>query len=450
MDRVVFSDGLHPQSADLNAIGTFAEAGFDALLRALSTSETGSILFDSLAPVTTLFGTDVQISVPAQRFAVLGAVQVAPATDFSFDGSATDLWLAVYLVAGKDAENQAREFTSVNPTTSLIIQQELTTEIYRRDDPRIDVSTSTSLATAPDEPVLTDLDVGQVKLADIKYTLATGVITVTLNEAEAFELPAGVLGGVGAHASTHAIGGSDPLPVATTAGSSSTSGIMPVGSQYLVEQAIQSIAAATGAEFIEIATDAGRDATLSINLADSLDALDDDGTIRLGVNFRPKNAANGFEDRAARSDHQHTALSSGVLIQKSTVDVSAVLDSSFTVTFQPQTQNSLVVNPGQITNVAIYWLPPNQADPVSPKGVECGWGLIWESGANRSVGARSMITGPGTFIVEVGELAATVLTSSALTTVKTTPGHHHNTVEVFTPQRGSCKSLQQQYPQEVQ
>jgi hypothetical protein len=30
-----------------------------------------------------------------------------------------------------------------------------------------------------------------------------------------------------------------------------------------------------------------------------------------------------------------------------------------------------------------------------------------------------MITGPGTFIVEVGELAATVLTSSALTTVKT-------------------------------
>lgn len=417
MDKVNFSDGLHPQSADLNSLGTFTEGGFDALLRAISTSDSGQILFDLLTPVAALVSGNLEISVPAQRFAVAGAVQLTELAATAPDAS-TDLWVAVYLVAGKTPDNQPRDFTSVDPTTGLIVQQQLTTEIYRRDDPSVAFSVSTDLGITPTEPLLDELALGQVKLADIKFTQSTSGIVITLNSAAQYVLPPGATGGATAHAASHQDGGSDPLPLAIVTGSASSIGMMPTDSQYKVEQSIQSVTPATGVDYINVTTDAARLVTLDINLADSLDAVDVDGTTSLGVNLRPKNAVNGQEDRAARADHRHSALASGVLVQKTVLDVTALLNSTTTVTFAAQTQGTQTVNPGQITNVALFWLPGDQVDPTAPRGVGCGWQLIWEAGANRSVGARAYIINANTFQVEVGELGATVLTPPALAAVQ--------------------------------
>ena len=339
MDIVKFSDGLHPHTDDLNALGTFTEASFDALLRALSTSDNGQLLFDMLSPTVTLGGTvddpELTISSPAQRFAVAGAVQVAPVTSTVLNAS-TDLWVAVYLVAGKIPENQPRDFTSVDPTTGLIVQQQLTTEIYRRDDPETSFSVSTDLFTAPEEPIMSSLTVGQVKLADVKFTESTGGVAITLNAAAQYMLPAGAAGGLASHVASHLPGGSDPLPESTITGTASSVGLMPADALYKVDQSLQSLAPAVGSEYLTVTTDSDRASTIAVKLADSLDVVDDGGITKLGVNHLPKSSVAGFEDRSARSDHQHPAIAAGIIVQVSTLDVSTTLNSATTISFAPQ------------------------------------------------------------------------------------------------------------------
>jgi hypothetical protein len=147
-----------------------------------------------------------------------------------------------------------------------------------------------------------------------------------------------------------------------------------------------------------------------------LEVTDDGGTLKLTVNHPEAGTVNGTSNQSARADHIHTAQQSGVLIQETIVDLSTLtLGGTLNLTFEPVVIGGNNVSPSKITSVSFRWLPPSLIDSTNPNGIDAAWASVWDSGANRTVGARALVTGTNTFTVELGELGATILTPASKT-----------------------------------
>lgn len=412
MNKVTFAKGVRPTVGDMNAIGTTTEEALDQLIRALLSTETGNVLFDAAPPTVSVLNDVLTVTVPSQWFVVAGAVQKTQEVIAQFNAGANNLRIDVYLVAGKTGQNETRDFNSVDPTTGYLIQQTLTTQIRQNDAPRVEFVTGTDILLAPTPPALSSADVGRVRLAIIRYVNLSNSFTVDLNTTERYVLPPGAVAGLTAHAISHLPGGADAIQVATVSGDTSTAGLMPVNSLVKVQASIQDLAVAGGSEFLTISTSVDREVEVGVRIADSLTIEDIGGQQHLAAAFLPPSQAAGFSSSVARADHTHTSFDSGFLVQVTELDVTGNLGTILPISFLSQTQGQKTLIPKRILSVDCFWEPANQTNTNNPKGVHTGWTAINTSGANATVGARALITGPSTFEIEIGELGATFLSAA--------------------------------------
>jgi hypothetical protein len=391
MRLVNFQSGLIPDVGDMNALSTNAEAAFDALIRAISTSTDGKILFDSLPPTTaftspTFTSPTLTITVPQQQFAIAGSVQTVTETVNQVDltGISSEWKMDVHLVAGRQDDSQTRNFNSVSDT-GVIIQQQLVTPIYTDDVARVVFAVRTDLAQVQDPALLTS-DLGSILLATVTFD-GSSTVTVTPDNTYQFQLPSSV----------SVAQENMPGPVTAT-----EDGLMTSAQLATLNTAVQDVQAASGAAYLTAAK-TGTTVSLDLKTGDSID-VDDAGA--LVVNFLPTSGVNGAAETAARSDHRHLALEAGVVTQ--TFDITNSTSLLGTLTTQQnlasQTVNGKTITPTKITNALVYW-----GAEGSTKYIETGWSHKGDG----TVGCRLIFTGETAFKVEVGSLGPVYLTAAA-------------------------------------
>lgn len=430
MKRVHFSDGMKPLTADMNKLHLNTEDAIAELLGAVGGSS-DKLLFESEEPTASVDGTTglLTIDVPAQHFAISGAISSIPETQYVLDVSGTDAKVAIYFVVNKLGVEDQRNFISLDNTTQLIIQQDLTTVVEYQDNPRVEFIATTD-GTIPEAPPMGAGDLGYVLLGTYDWIDATDTLTFTGNIADAFTLPANVQQALSTHGSQHLPGGNDPIPVSALGNVSggSSAGLAPNGCLRAALGSIQGIVAADDSTFIDI-VDSGNNSisgnditekvtTIGINVNESLTT---DANNALGLNFLSGSARAGFSARPARSDHVHALIETGIISQ--TIVITLPPDQSINGTIiGPYTISSVssggagTVDVSRIVSVNLSWIPPGVSG--TNFGIACGWNVYSANGI-KTVGCRPIVTGQTTFEVEIGSEGTAYLTQSTINKINT-------------------------------
>lgn len=446
MKKQRFAKGVKPTVADFNNLHDFTEEGVDTLLRALASSESGKILFDNLAPSASISGTTLTVTVPAQYFAINGAIAEVQETVRTFFAD-TDFQIAVDLVIRKDPLTEERSFTVIDPPSQVVINESKQTQVQTIDQARIVWSVNKQLAVTIPNPVLSATDSGFVRLATIKYDISETVgnqISITKNSNDLFVLPSGISVPVDSHAAQHLSNGSDPLQVASLSASEvggSTEGVMPKGALTAALNGIATIEVSDQTPFL-VASDSGSNSansvvstpkkiTLTLNIHDSLTTHEDD-TIKLGANFLPPTAVNGFSDFVARQDHTHKLAEGGFIWYQTELDLADV-DLGDIVNFQVTSQNSgITASIVRIHGVNVFWQPPNIKAGFEARCVSASWNIVFDAGSNKTLGARPLLTGPDTFSLEIGELGVALTNAGLLSAISQWTNPAYNSGEYAT------------------
>lgn len=427
MKQINFSDGMKPLTADMNNLHLYTEEAVYTLLQAMGGS-TGGLLFEALEPTAGVVSDTLTITVAEQHFAIDGAVGLAPETTATFDVTGTDAKVAVYLLLKKAGVEDERNFISLDTDTGLLVQQDLTTIVEYDDETRVEFI-DTYDGSTPDEPPLGAGDVGFVKLGSYDWDSGTTTLTYTANTSAHFTLPANVQQALTTHGVEHLSTGDDPIPVSEldNVSGGSTEGLMPNGALTAALGAVQDIVGAT--TFIEVASEdsnevSGNDilpktVTINIALDDSL-AETVDGT--LGVVFPTTSARAGYETRAARADHVHALIETGLISYTLLIDVPS--DSTllgqvlgpYTVSSQSSGGDG-TDDIGRIVSIRVSWIPPGVSGNYY--GIDCGWATIEQQGT-QTIGCRSIVGGQTSFYLETGNLGLAYLTAAITTHINST------------------------------
>jgi len=431
MKKITFAQGQRALVEDLNNLHNFTEEEVDRLLRATTSSGTGKVLFDNIIPTAELAGTVLTITVPAQYFAVNGViVQTSEDVRQITVSAAEPTQVGVFLVAGRQEVLQTRNFTSTDPLTQVIVQQDAETVTQTLPTSRVSYISNSSLVVTIADPVLGATDVGFVKLATVQYdnTAPSGSeLTVLGNSTDVYSLPGGVSVPVDDHAATHLPGGGDAIQVAALDAAQpggSRPGLMPAGAFTAIDEAVLDVQAADTAGYLSISVTGsnvpaqiqtnGRTATIDINRFDSLTVVDDGGIEKLGVAFLQASAKNGTADTAARSDHIHPLADSGLIVQQFVLDLApALLSTSVAYELTPPVVGGTPVTVAKILSVNVLWQPPNLVTGNTNDGIETGWHMYFKDGQNQTLGARAHVRGTNVFDLEIGRLGACLVTGPA-------------------------------------
>ena len=426
MNKVNFTQGMKPTVQDLNDLHNLTEDSLFSLLKALAGS-TGKILFDNSDPsIAVDFGTQkLTLSISARYFAINGAIGHSPLTVSTFDVD-EDFQVGIFFIIKKTGTESVRNFLSLDSAQTVLIQQDLTTVVRYEDVSRVEYTLRNDLTTSIEDPILADDDIGFVKLGQLSFNSATQEYTYSKNTSDTVVLPASASQPVDVHGSTH-VNGPDFIPAAELANviGGSTVGLVPQGALTAILDSIQEIRPASTPSYIEISTSGTNEpsgqtidpkiATINLKLANSLTPLDDGQQgLMLGVAFRTAGDLSGTEETAARSDHSHPLINTGLISRSFELaidDTSPYGQVIGPYTFEPaigdNLSNDSVV--GRIVSARVGWRPPNTSSRYL---VETGWCVINES--NRpveTVGCRIIVASKNTFYIELGEAGVAVVTA---------------------------------------
>lgn len=415
-----FDPGVKPLSEDLNSINKNTEAGLFDLLRAIGGSS-GALLFEDAPLQVVKVGSVFTVTAPTQYIAVSGAIERSTLYSEAIDvddpgnpGTDLPLQLHAYLMISRQPESAVRNFLSVSPTTGATVQQNLDTEVAFSTTVRPVYIWSNVLVDSLAEPVVSVDDVGFVKLGS--FTWDGAVLAQIDNISDRFQLPSGVSVSAGVHAASHLPEGDDEIPAAlvTSTSGGSTPGLMPAGAQNAVQNSLQDVVQATGAEYVVLST-SGNNAIsggaidskrteISLRLAGSLVPQDVGGLLGLGANLAPASALAGSDERVARADHSHPLSQSGlVFVQLEELVVSA---NAGTIITKEITAADLPIGVGieKILSVQTFWAPPNLAPGSEERNVETGWfaSTLAGQGGFQSIGTRIIGYNSNTFKIEIG------------------------------------------------
>lgn len=429
MKKVNFTQGMKPTVADLNDLHNLTEDALYRLLQALAGS-TGKVLFDNSDPsISVDFGTQqLVLSISSRYFAINGSIGFTPATVNTFDVS-EDFQLGIFFIIKKNGIEATRNFLSLDSSQEVLIQQDLTAVVRYEDISRVEYTVRNDLFTSVEDPILADDDVGFVKFGELSFNSATQAYLFTKNTTDTVIFPLSASQPVTEHGSTH-VNGPDFIPAAAIAAvpGGSSLGLVPQGGLTAILDAVQEVRPSTSSEFIEVSTSGTNEpdgdtidpkiATINLKLAESLTSLDDGQQgVMLGVAYRTANATNGIEELAARADHIHPLISTG-LVSRSYVlainDASAYGQIIGPYRVEPAVGEAAGTNTvGRIVAVRVGWRPPNKPDRYL---VDSGWCVVNES--NRpveTVGCRAIIASRDTFYLELGEAGVAIVSQGLAT-----------------------------------
>lgn len=439
MKKLRFADGLKPLTADMDSLHDLTETALSTLIQAITNGSTGKVLFDNIPPTGTYSAAagTLTVTVPAQYYAVGGVVLKQAATELTVATGTTDMQVAVFLVAGREGENAVRNFLSIDPSSSQVIQQDLTHELYIYDSSRVVLSSMADLVTAIPDPTLADDDEGFIRLGTIRLTYATGAVSVVGNTTDTYTLPGGTTVPVEDHGSTHLPGGSDALPASVLSGSAaggSTAGLLPAGGLTALLGAIQEVLPADSAGYIQVLTSGdnttdgaaidSRTVTLDLLLSESLTTVDTGGSTTLAVSHAPASALKGTSNRSAREDHIHPLVESGFIFQQITLAMdSGKLGTVIPYTITAAASGQPTATVAKIFSVVAMWQPPNIKAGYENRSIETGWNVVSYAGSMTTLGCRPLITGKNTFELEIGALGAAYASNAAIQAINDGDGN---------------------------
>ena len=373
-----------------------------------------------------------------------------------------DFQVGIFFILKKTAVEAIRNFLSLDSSQEVLIQQDLTTVVRYEDTARVEYTIRNDLVTSVEDPIIADDDVGFVKLGDLTYNTVTAAYSFSTNTLDTVILPISASQPVNVHGSSH-VNGPDFIPAATLANvpGGSTLGLVLQGGLTAILGAVQSITPASSSSFIEVSTSGTNEAdgsyidpktaTVNLKLADSLTALDDgqQGTM-LGVSFRAAGTLNGVEETAARADHAHPLVKSGLVSRSYSLaidDTSAYGEVIGPYKVEPAVGEDTGTNTvGRIIAVRVGWRPPNKPERYL---VDTGWCVVNES--NRpieTVGCRAIISSRDTFYLELGEAGVAIVSqglATELATVWQTGGRYaktgHIVIDVLALRAGSFSDI---------
>jgi len=436
--KLRFADGLKPLTSDMDSIHDLTEDALGTVIQALTSGSSGKVLFDNVPPSGTYdSGTGtITVTVQAQYYAVGGVVLQQPETEISVAAGTTDMQIGVFLVAGTEGTQALRNFLSIDPDTAQVIQQDLNHEIFVSDASRVVLTTVSDLVSSVPEPTLAADDSGWVRVGTLRFTVATGAITVSKNTTDVYTLPGGTTVPVADHGETHLPDGADPLPVSALSGGASggsTAGLLPEGGLTALLDAVQSVLPADSAPYIQVLTTGdnsvdgsdidSKTVTLDLKLHESITTKDSGGTTKLAVNHAPASALKGTSDRSAREDHIHPLVESGFIFQQITLDLTTDKLGTvipYTVTAAASGQPTATV--AKILSVTAMWQPPNIKAGYENRSVDSGWNVVSYAGSLGTLGCRALVTGKNTFELEVGTLGAAHASDAAIQAINDSDG----------------------------
>ena len=337
MKRQRFTAGVKPLSEDLNGLNENVESALSDFFNIFGGSS-GTVLFNRNNPIVVNVGgtnTDLQVTTPSNTMAVTGAVEASTTYTETLPITAADLLVEVYFIVRRLDVQATRNFLSVDASTGSSIVQDLETSVCDITEIEVIYLSSSNIADVLDPPVLGPDELGFIHLGSLVYLDSDNSVTFTEDLTSDFTLPSGVSVLATPHADQHLSTGTDPiqLAVTTAAPEGSLEGLMPEGALAASLGGIQDLVAETGSTFLSFATTgdnlvtAGtfdpKQAIATLNLSPSLTAEVTNSVPTLGVKYLAQGQVNGTSDFAARSDHEHTLLQSGFIIQQKTIEVTA-------------------------------------------------------------------------------------------------------------------------------
>lgn len=418
--RQRFSVGQQPLASDLSAIGEHVEQAIGTAFGPFG-AENDKLLFDALAPiVTSVSGTIVDITTPSQWVSIGGHTLKSADYVESFDHEGADIWLRVFFVVRRVPITATRSFISVNPDNNVPIVQNAATIVQDLSELDVVYLYTDSLAEDPGTPVIGPNDIGYVELAEV--LIDTGVSEVNLTNDNKFTLPASTEVSSAPHAAEHLPDGDDPIDLAALTASTeqSTPGLMPEGALALCYSAITGITSKPDSTFI-VHTASGPSAVtggilvskiheIGIRTAPSLETALINGDPSLSVAFRAKNTTNGVSDQASRADHIHSVLDTGYIYSRVTIELAPGLVGQAVPITLPAIYN---VVRDRIIQVSIYWQPANIVAGFSKNKIDATYIV----NGTRSYGAKAVITGADTLLIQLGLDGFTLLTPAIETVV---------------------------------
>lgn len=391
-----FPAGVEATEADFNAISENTEAGFKSLIRVLASANTDSdyVLFKQAVPTIAGVG-PWTVTVPHQYFSIDGVVAELSQTTFSVS-AASNRKVAVFLRIQKSDVTATRGYLDLSGARPV---RATDTFVMARSDAAA-IITVDPYVDAGDNPVAGADDVGTpINLAILEVTgvgssPALAVFTYD-PDSRLWAFPAGTP--PTDHASTHLTGGGDAIDLATT----TDDGLMAHTDLQTVRESLTDLTRHVSNEFLTV-TIAGDNVsapkTVQLNVRlflSSLAVIDDNGTKKIGLNFR-QGGRNGTANQPARADHSHSLNDNPIVVTTRVIEV----NSPLTMLGALQTVN-LPTSFGSVISVSAKWAAPGLTAPYYPL-VDAGWDSPTLNGVLKRVGVRYTVTGNNQIQVLLG------------------------------------------------
>lgn len=371
MIRTRFVTGEYIEADDLSSICENVEASIDDIARAISTSDSSSLLLANQPPTVTDTGTLWRITTPAQWVAVNGAM--AKLSAVTSDIAYGDAQHGLYIVLVRNNISGSRTVERANPyrteTASLVVEDYVTASLV--------VISSASSATPPLTPTIVAPYVGYVRLATVTTTVGPNAYVTAHNTAETWTFP-GYGPAPAAHGATHLTSAADPIPEATI----STSGLM---SATQAANLAASLKAAIASTPITVSISAARELSIALRK----DASFRTSLAGLGLAFRTDHARFGTGDQPARAVHFHVESELPYTRYEYEVAVSSADLGTFQVVPYSGTASALRA-------AEVYWKPSSTSAIMVP--------CSWQDTSSGSIGVRTITLSTAEFIIAFGSV----------------------------------------------
>ena len=394
MNRKRFPVRMKVISTDLNELHEFTEEAVKELLQGLSGGLT-EILFDD-AVQTIIDGVNLTITVPAQRFAVQGAVGAVSDPPFTLPNVLATY--RIFFIIGRVDVSAARDVLVLGPPLAVV-----TDPIALVED---DTVSRIEITSTGNPPVLGPTDIGYVELGSVIG--GPGAWVVTHNTAALWVFP-GLLPAAAPHAATHVTGGTDIIPNASPA----AAGLMSAAYSQVLTAAIQNLKVDVASPFLVrviTGTNApGDPKTVELLLRVTPDAFANKsmgGLDYLDLNYMPAGAYAGSSARPARSNHRHPP-------EESPVAMGEIHIAGIMVTLGSLLAEIEFTGIARIYHTEVFWTKPGVISPTYP-AVPCGWMLT----AAGTIGASAVITANNKIQVQTGSLGLAYLNAPTITLVR--------------------------------
>lgn len=388
MDKMNWEEGVKAIPVDMNNIHTLTESGLGGLVEAMSGGQ-DTLLFDNAPPGVSHVSPTITVTIPSQRFAILGVVSDVPATVVPIADVPTSqhrLFFVISRIDVTDTRDVLQETLGVLNVVNKVVVVQVDVSS------RVELTSSGNPAVAAPAPALGPTDIGYIEYCTVIWDGIT--LTTNYNTAAIWQFPGGTIT-VTPHGPTHLPGGGDPVPDAVLSASplGSDAGLMPAGAFAVLRNTLQAVDISVLSPYLVRVTTGDnlspatpKQTELRLRTTDAFIAEDISGDMYLSLNYQTGPYA-GTGVQPARATHTHSPSQSPVSMVSYTKDVVAADLASF-ITVPVFTSIS------RIYQTQVFWAPPGVDLPL----IECSW----SKESSLTTGARAHIIAGDKIRIETG------------------------------------------------